>query len=210
MSKEDLRTIEEQVMEFLRTLPILTSEQDRRVALSKSVLAWVRREVEKACSRCCRDGRVSVDDVFQEVVVKILTRPQQIRAKSEGEFKAWIRKTAINRCIDFRRRRAFSAEVGHDLVHEDSAEGRAVRQDLDLEAAELLCCISQHLSPEDRRLLELLAQAYRHSEIAEILKINEVTARQRAHRLRGEVAKLLELCDGGQADCAPATGKEAP
>lgn len=204
LPQEETRTVEAHV------LTLLAIPRNRRLTITEPVLRWIRRLVEKTCASCRSNGQVSADDVFQEVLVKVWTRLGQVRGKSVGEFAGWIRTTALRCCLNARRRSAFSAEIGHDLVHKDKVEGWAVRQDLDLEAAELVRCVSGGLLPREQRLVALLTQGYTHDEIAKHLKIKPATARKRVQRVRHKVALVLERRDRSRAGAFPALRKEAP
>jgi len=72
-----------------------------------------------------RQGLQDVEDLVQEVLVKLLRELPKYRRQAAGSFRAWLRQVTVNQCEDFRRRKAtrpLPGADGLDRVAEDTSE----------------------------------------------------------------------------------------
>lgn len=130
---------------------------------------------------CRLQNAADAEDVYQDVFLRLLG---QAAEDWDGEhLKAWLLRTALNRCADvgrFRLRRpALSLDEIPDLTQPDD------------EAAELWEAVA-HLPEKLRTAVHLYyAEGYRAEEIAAMLGVPAATVRTRLHRARGKLKDLL-------------------
>lgn len=121
------------------------------------------------------------EDVYQEVFLRLW---KQDAEDWEGErLKAWLIRTALNRCADlhrFRLRRPVLAlEDLPELVQSDD------------EAAELWEAVGR-LPEKARTAVHLYyAEGYSAEEISQLMHIPAATVRTRLHRARKQLKELL-------------------
>ena len=136
----------------------------------------------------CRMQNIQdAEDVYQDVFLRLL---DQDAADWDGEhLKAWLLRTALNRCADlhrFRLRRpALPLESVLELAETDGPEDRTA-------AAELWEAVAR--LPEKLRIPVHLhyAEGYSTEEIAGLLDIPAATVRTRLRRARVRLRDLLE------------------
>lgn len=132
-----------------------------------------------------------VSDVFFKVFTKLdLHHP-------EKDFKAWLRKIAVNTSLDHNRRE-FNKPDMVELVEEihDVCMG-----DNEMPDAEEIIALLQQLSPMYRTVFNLyVMEGYSHEEISQILGIN--TSSSRANLSKAKV-RLIELFQKYREDAKP-------
>ena len=130
---------------------------------------------------CRMQNTADAEDVYQEVFLRLW---KQDAEDWEGErLKAWLIRTALNRCADlhrFRLRRPVLAlEDLPELVQPDD------------EAAELWAAVSR-LPEKARTAVHLYyAEGYSAEEISRLMHVPAATVRTRLHRARRQLKKLL-------------------
>ena len=135
---------------------------------------------------CRMQNTADAEDVYQEVFLRLW---KQDAEDWEGErLKAWLIRTALNRCADlhrFRLRRPVLAlEDLPELVQPDD------------EAAELWAAVSR-LPEKARAAVHLYyAEGYSAEEIGQLMHGPAATVRTRLHRARMKLRDLL----GGSED----------
>ena len=135
---------------------------------------------------CRMQNIADAEDVYQEVFLRLW---KQDAEDWEGErLKAWLIRTALNRCADlhrFRLRRPVLAlEDLPELVQPDD------------EAAELWEAVGR-LPEKARTAVHLYyAEGYSAEEIGQLMHIPAATVRTRLHRARRQLKELL----GGNDD----------
>ena len=136
---------------------------------------------------CRTQNAADAEDVYQDVFLRLF---QQDAADWDGErTRAWLLRTAVNRCADihrFRLRRPV-------LALEDIPE---LARPVDEVAAELWDAVAR--LPEKLRTAVHLhyAEGYTTEEIAALLGVPPATVRIRLHRARRQLKDLL----GGNED----------
>jgi len=136
--------------------------------------------------------REDAEEVAQETLLKVFENWNQLR--DPHLVKPWVFRIARNCCLMKRRHSVFapSAEVPIDDVilaaSGESADDRIIRKELN---AELERALSQ--IPETYRAVVLLRDAEELStaETASLLEITEDNVKQRLHRGRAMLRKLL-------------------
>ena len=130
---------------------------------------------------CRMQNTADAEDVYQEVFLRLW---KQDAEDWEGErLKAWLIRTALNRCADlhrFRLRRPVLAlEDLPELVQPDD------------EAAELWEAVGR-LPEKARTAVHLYyAEGYSAEEISRLMHVPAATVRTRLHRARKQLKELL-------------------
>ena len=131
----------------------------------------------------CRTQSVpDAEDVYQDVFLRLLDQEAE---RWDGErLKAWLLRSAMNRCADlhrFRLRRPV-------LALEDIPE---MARPTDDRAEELWDAVA-HLPEKLRTAVHLhYAEGYSTEEIAVLLEVPPATVRPRLHRARRQLKDLL-------------------
>ena len=136
---------------------------------------------------CRMQNTADAEDVYQDVFLKLLGQ----RAEDwDGEhLKAWLIRTALNRCADLHRFRLRRPVLALEDIPELARPG-------DDRAEELWDAVAR--LPEKLRTAVHLhyAEGYSTEEIAALLEVPPATVRTRLHRARRQLKDLL----GGMDD----------
>lgn len=136
---------------------------------------------------CRLQNTADAEDVYQDVFLRLLGEGSR---DWDGEYlKAWLLRTALNRCVDVQRFRLRRPVLSLDEVPE-------LARPAGDEAAELWEAVSR--LPEGERTAVHLhyAEGYQTGEIAAMLHIPAATVRTRLRRARIRLKNLL----GGMDD----------
>lgn len=140
---------------------------------------------------CRLQNAADAEDVYQDVFLRLL---EQGSGRWDGEhLKAWLIRTALNRCADLgrlrrRRGRTLSLEEVPDLA-----------RPVDEEAAELWDAVAR-LPEKLRTAVHLFyGEGYESGEIGALLGIPAATVRGRLRRARAELRNLLGGFDDGES-----------
>lgn len=130
---------------------------------------------------CRLQNTADAEDVYQDVFLRLLG---QSVADWDGEhLKAWLLRTAINRCVDVSRFRLRRPTLSLDEIPD-------VPRSSD-EAAELWEAVAR-LSEKLRTVVHLhYAEGYQTEEIAAMLGVPAATVRTRLRRARMKLKDLL-------------------
>nr|WP_325211815.1 sigma-70 family RNA polymerase sigma factor [uncultured Oscillibacter sp.] len=139
---------------------------------------------------CRMQNTADAEDVYQDVFLRLL---EQRSGRWDGEhLKAWLLRTALNRCADLgrlrRRRGSLSLEEVPDAA-----------RPMDEEAAELWDAVSR-LPEKLRTAVHLFyGEGYESGEIGALLGVPAATVRSRLRRARAELKNLLGGFDDGKS-----------
>ena len=131
---------------------------------------------------CRTQNTADAEDVYQDVFLRLL---EQNDSGWDGEHtKAWLLRTALNRCADLgrlrQRRGTLSLEEVPEMAHP-----------LDEEAAELWDAVGR-LPEKLRTAVHLFyGEGYESGEIGALLGVPAATVRGRLRRARAELRNLL-------------------
>ena len=136
--------------------------------------------------------REDAEEVAQETLLKVFENWDQLR--DPEQVKPWVFRIARNCCLMKRRKSVFApvAEVPVDDVEltspDEAADERVIRKELNADLERALRAI-----PDTYRSVVLLRDAEELStaETAALLEISEVNVKQRLHRGRAMLRKLL-------------------
>ncbi|MBT4522121.1 MAG: sigma-70 family RNA polymerase sigma factor [Halieaceae bacterium] len=160
-------------------------------ALAGSERAWdrlVRRYEKPVYNQALRMTRNPADamDLLQEIFLAIYRNLPNYRGS--GDFGAWVRRIAINRCTDFLRHRQRQPETSEEALYNLAAPSSPDEEAyVGQRNKEILKMLSE-LSAEQRTVVELkFFQQQTFEEIAQQLGISSNTAKT---RLYGAIDKL--------------------
>ena len=134
------------------------------------------------------------EDVLQEAFIKAFQKLDQF--SGQVTFGAWLKRIVVNGCIDFlKSKKQRTVELDESYMHVADEGDWKVNDGVDLEEVKK----SIELLPEKYRyVVQLyLIEGYDHSEISEILQINETASRTRLLRGKGKLKELLKEINYG-------------
>jgi RNA polymerase sigma-70 factor (ECF subfamily) len=143
------------------------------------------------CLRYLKD-QMRAQDVLQDTFVKIFANISNY--KSEGAFEGWLKKIAVNTCLDqLRKDKKLLTDVSiDDVSHKLSSESFSAEK---LMADDLLKLV-QALPDGYRTVFNLFAiEGYSHQEIAQQLGISESTSKTQYLRARAYLKERIENID---------------
>lgn len=115
-------------------------------------------------------GSSDADDVTQEAFLQAFRKRNQFRGEGAKEFEAWLYRIALNKCMDWRRKRrgkpAFVAVPDWAALGADAPPIENRLDDLDLFQAGL-----EGVTPALRAMLLLHLAGRSYREIGKIMKI---------------------------------------
>jgi RNA polymerase sigma-70 factor (ECF subfamily) len=142
------------------------------------------------CLRMLND-REQAEDLNQEVWVKIFSRLKSY--KPEYSFYTWIKRIAINTCIDAQQKKGIEFERSED--HPESnhrTDDTEYWNDVEMNVERINRAV-QKLPDGYRQVFCLYAfEGYDHNEIAEILSINPNTSKSQYSRARQKIRDHLK------------------
>lgn len=156
-----------------------------------------RRELYERYSRLifgvlCRyvPNRTEAEDLLHDTFITIFTRVSEYRG--EGSFEGWCRRIAVHTALDHLRRNS-RLEMVEIESNPTTVSQTAVNPDvLDRYTSEEVVALIGQLSPAARTIINLrVAERLDYHHIAEILGINESTARSQFRRARESLLGLL-------------------
>jgi RNA polymerase sigma factor (sigma-70 family) len=143
------------------------------------------------CLRYMKD-QMRAQDVLQDAFVKIFAHIGNY--KSEGAFEGWLKKIAVNTCLDQLRKDkklltdVSLDDVSHKLAHQDYSAEKLMADDL--------LKLVQALPDGYRTVFNLFAiEGYSHQEIAQQLSISESTSKTQYLRARAYLKERIENID---------------
>ena len=159
-----------------------------------ALLAREEGALRRTIQRYVRDAS-SVDDVYQEVSLKVVRRIDTVR--DPAALRGWLFQLARNASLDFLRREDRRRGVSHDVLGDHSATGDMGRNPTDLFLSrERLTAVRRALNelPETQReALQLrIDEGLDHEAIAERLHISRQAVEVRLCRGRAALKDQLE------------------
>ena len=143
------------------------------------------------CLRYLKD-QMRAQDVLQDTFVKIFAHIGNY--KSEGAFEGWLKRIAVNTCLDqLRKDKKLLTDVSlddisHKLAHQDYSAEKLMADDL--------LKLVQALPDGYRTVFNLFAiEGFSHQEIAQQLSISESTSKTQYLRARAYLKERIENID---------------
>ena len=139
---------------------------------------------------CRLQNTADAEDVYQDVFLRLL---EQRSGHWDGErLKAWLIRTALNRCADLGRLRQRRGTLSLEEVPD-------MARPVDEAAAELWDAVAR-LPEKLRTAVHLFyGEGYESGEIGALLGVPAATVRSRLRRARAELKDLLGGFDDGKS-----------
>lgn len=134
------------------------------------------------------NNRTDAEDIFQESVLNVFNRLQQLREPEK--VAGWAKKVVIHEAIRFykKKRNMYFSDETTGLASQPDSGSDIYRQ---LETDELLRVIQQ-LPDKMRMVINLYAiEGFKHEEIAEMLEISVGTSKSNLHDARKRIKKYI-------------------
>ena len=129
------------------------------------------------------------EDLAQDVFLKAMEKFQTLRVIFN--FDTWLKRIAINHCIDYLRQQPNFVPLPSELPDETTTKEDTLLWTTDITEGELLESIQQ-LPELQRTIFNLYAiEGYSHKYIADLLDITEDYSRQLHRRARVRLGKIL-------------------
>ncbi|MBA3698546.1 MAG: sigma-70 family RNA polymerase sigma factor [Planctomycetes bacterium] len=150
--------------------------------------------LRRIIQRYVRDA-ATVDDVYQEVSIKVLKRIDSVR--DPAALRGWLFQLARNACLDYLRREDRRKGLSHDVLAEHTASGDLGRnpseQFLSRERVTAVRRALDQLPASQREVLVLrIDEGLDHEAIAERLRISRQAVEVRLCRGRAALKDQLE------------------
>ena len=129
------------------------------------------------------------EDVLQEAFIKAFQKIEQF--KGEVTFGAWLKRIVINKSLDhIKSRKEQYLELRENTLHIVEDDDWEVEEDISIDEVRL----AMEALPEKYRFVVqlFLLEGYDHSEISEILKLEQTTCRTRLLRGKARLKELLK------------------
>ncbi len=139
------------------------------------------------CLRYTKD-RPEAEDLMQECFIKILYKINDYEFK--GSFEGWLRRLTVNSAINFlKSKKSFlSEDVGEYEIQDENFRSDVIS---DMSAREIIEIINQ-LPVGYRTVFNLhVIEGYKHTEIAELLEISDITCRTQYKKAREALMVLI-------------------
>jgi RNA polymerase sigma-70 factor (ECF subfamily) len=171
--------------------------------LAEQAVDLLRREenvLRGVIARYVRDA-ATVDDIFQEVSLKVLRRLDSVR--DQQALRGWLFQLARNACLDWLRREDTRRAIADETaLHEHRAAGEMGRGPIDgLLSAERIAAVRRaldQLPPAQREAIRLrIDEGLDHDGIAARLGINRQAVEVRLCRGRAALKERLDEVFGG-------------
>jgi RNA polymerase sigma-70 factor (ECF subfamily) len=134
------------------------------------------------------NNRDDAEDILQQSFIDVFSKLESFRY--EASIGAWIKRIAVNNCINFLKQRRLSFQNLEDNVFHLKEEEPVEELKLNVKA------IDNALKelPEGFRVVFSLymMEGYDHKEIGEILNITEATSKSQYSRAKKRLKELLE------------------
>jgi RNA polymerase sigma-70 factor (ECF subfamily) len=135
-------------------------------------------------------SQAEAEDVLQEAFMDVFRNMESFRG--ESSLGAWIKRIAINHCLNVFKRRKLKFEEMHDRLGEVPEEVYKEDEHTSYEVKKVKDAILK-LPDGYRQVITLyLIEGYDHGEIAEILGIQETGSKSQYSRARAKLRELLK------------------
>lgn len=152
--------------------------------------AWYTRFADELLRFCqSRLGPTAGEDVFQQVWLKVLRKPEQFTG---GNERAWLFQIARTSIIDFVRKKKPESQ-SETVEGAANSQAPSVLDQLvdDEDQQQFRRCLSQ-LPPEKRKLIKLRVTGHSYKQISEVLAIAIGTVGSQYNR----ICEQLKNCVG--------------
>ena len=165
--------------------------EEEKIALVEKAMVQYGEEIKRLIFTYVRDFAV-VDDLFQEVFIKVYYHLDSFRG--ESELKTWIYRIAINKSKDYLR--SFSTrwknlmKMQSNFVEEQAADAEMAV--MEGESQTELGALVLQLPIKYREIIILFYyKEFTVEEISHILQLNKNTIKTRLNRGRSKIKDLM-------------------
>jgi RNA polymerase sigma-70 factor (ECF subfamily) len=132
--------------------------------------------------------RDDAEDILQQSFIDVFSKLESFRF--ESSIGAWIKRIAVNNCINFLKKRRLSFQGLDDNLQSLKEEDSVEEIHLNVKAIDN----ALHELPDGFRIVFSLymMEGYDHKEIGEILNITEATSKSQYSRAKKRLKELLE------------------
>lgn len=147
-------------------------------------------------ARLAAHQRPFVDDLSQEVAIRLLRQITGHEWRGQGAFKQWMRRLADSVVIDSLRhehaqRRDSRTHEPLDVHEVPAPAGPSIESQVHARRlAALFELLVKELAPDDSAAVLLARDGYTQAEIGELLACSEEAARKRVKRAMGRLSSL--------------------
>lgn len=139
------------------------------------------------CLRYTKD-KAEAEDLMQECFIKILNKINDYEFK--GSFEGWLRRLTVNNALNFlKAKKCFASE---DVSEYEISSGDSGNDILSQISAQEIIEIINKLPTGYRTVFNLhVIEGYKHTEIAEMLEISDITCRTQYKKAREALIELI-------------------
>lgn len=175
-------------MNTLETLDtIIEGCVQRKPLYQRQLYELYAKRMVAICMRYCGDYDVACD-LMHDGFILVYNKVSSFENK--GHFEGWLRKVFVNLCLEhLRKQDSLKDHADIDAMYDiDNGEADALQQ---MSAQEIMGYINQ-LPIGFKTVFNLyVIEGYSHSEIAEMLAINEASSRSQLSRARTILQKMI-------------------
>lgn len=142
--------------------------------------------------RLASRDRATVEDAAQEVFLRLLRLRPFDRVPDPDAFRAYLWKMADNAARTFNRKRRAEDAVRAAAVEAAIGDETIAPREEALELVEAMRIARAALSPDDKRLLDVIVSGGSLGQAAAALGLSYANAGVRLHRIRRKLRGLLE------------------
>lgn len=141
------------------------------------------------CLRYTKD-KAEAEDLMQECFIKILNKIGDFEFK--GSFEGWLRRLTVNNAINYirsKRTTFLSDDISEYEISDTEIDGNIISN---MSAGEIVSIINK--LPDGYKMVFNLhvIEGYKHTEIAELLGISDITCRTQYKKARETLMALLK------------------
>ena len=165
-----------------------------KTAAKRTFYDLFHRYLAAVCARYVSNNE-DVNDLLQEVFIKIYTRFDSFAYRGTGSLQAWSRRIAVNEALQYLRGHKRLEQLPLDR-YGDMPEPDETPDISEIPQKDLLAMV-QRLPDRYRTVFNLyIFEEMSHKEIAALLGIGESTSASNLHRAKGLLSKWIHEYQG--------------
>lgn len=141
------------------------------------------------------NSRQEAEDLSQDIFIKLFNSLDKFGGDNSSNLAGWIKKVAINHCIDFLRKKKKSPVNDYNLIGDDGEDIKDNSEeyvDLDFTISDITEAV-QRLTPKRRIIFNLyVMEGYNHKEISEILECSLNASKSNLFKAKINLRKYLK------------------